>query len=323
TVYIGGTVALQCQPASGNAYVGGAGSLNSTSGANTGVGVGALGEMNANASNDTAVGENALQSNTGGAGNTAFGFGALGFVSTGSQNVAVGAYSGYDATASSGISTGYGNTFLGSHAGTPADLTNATAIGYLATVGANDSLVLGGRFTDGNNVAHVTLVGIGTSTPNRPLSISAFASNAELVSFNDSSGTTKYHLNMLNGGLTFAETTQADGRIYIAPGGHIGFNTTTPDTNHVVTVNGDLQVNGKVDASVKSFRIDDPLDPAHKELYHASIESSEMMNLYTGMVRLNARGQAVVEMPKWFEALNGDFRYQLTAMDSPAPGLYI
>jgi hypothetical protein len=28
-------------------------------------------------------------------------------------------------------------------------------------------------------------------------------------------------------------------------------------------------------------------------------------------------------MPEWFEALNGDFRYQLTAIGRPAPGLHI
>jgi hypothetical protein len=32
---------------------------------------------------------------------------------------------------------------------------------------------------------------------------------------------------------------------------------------------------------------------------------------------------AWVELPEWFEALNGDFRYQLTAMGAPAPGLHI
>ena len=31
----------------------------------------------------------------------------------------------------------------------------------------------------------------------------------------------------------------------------------------------------------------------------------------------------VVQLPAWFEALNGDFRYQLTSIGAPGPGLYI
>jgi hypothetical protein len=48
-----------------------------------------------------------------------------------------------------------------------------------------------------------------------------------------------------------------------------------------------------------------------------------MMNIYTGNITLDASGQAVVELPDWFEAENTDFRYQLTAIGAPAPGLYI
>ncbi|WP_327434631.1 hypothetical protein [Streptomyces sp. NBC_01236] len=38
---------------------------------------------------------------------------------------------------------------------------------------------------------------------------------------------------------------------------------------------------------------------------------------------LDAEGRAAVELPDWFEALNEDFRYQLTALGAPAPGLHI
>jgi hypothetical protein len=48
-----------------------------------------------------------------------------------------------------------------------------------------------------------------------------------------------------------------------------------------------------------------------------------MKNIYDGVVVLDGRGQAVVTMPDWFEALNENFRYQLTAVGRPAPGLYI
>ncbi len=37
-------------------------------------------------------------------------------------------------------------------------------------------------------------------------------------------------------------------------------------------------------------------------------------NVYDGVVVLDANGEAVVELPEWFEALNRDFRYQLTCI---------
>ena len=81
-----------------------------------------------------------------------------------------------------------------------------------------------------------------------------------------------------------------------------------------VTVIGDLSVLG-----VKNFKIDHPLDPANKYLVHAAVESSEVLNLYSGKVVLDAAGEAVVTLPDWFEALNRDFRYQLTCIGGYAP----
>jgi hypothetical protein len=86
---------------------------------------------------------------------------------------------------------------------------------------------------------------------------------------------------------------------------------------------GNLSVTGAIVGAVKDFRIDHPLDPANKYLYHASIESSEMKNLYDGVALLDSNGSATVMLPDWFEAVNGDFRYQLTAMGAPAPNLHI
>ena len=44
-----------------------------------------------------------------------------------------------------------------------------------------------------------------------------------------------------------------------------------------------------------------------------------MMNIYNGNVTLDEGGQAVVELPDYFEALNRDFRYQLTCIGGFAP----
>jgi hypothetical protein len=77
---------------------------------------------------------------------------------------------------------------------------------------------------------------------------------------------------------------------------------------------GDVDVDGNLSKAGGSFKIDDPQDPANKYLYHSFVESPDMMNIYNGNVTTDASGNAVVTMPDWFEALNQDFRYQLTVM---------
>jgi hypothetical protein len=83
---------------------------------------------------------------------------------------------------------------------------------------------------------------------------------------------------------------------------------------------GNVNVTGSITAGKKDFKIDHPLDPANKYLLHASVESSEMKTIYDGTVILDAKGEAVVQLPDWFEAVNGNFRYQLTALGAPSPG---
>jgi hypothetical protein len=86
-----------------------------------------------------------------------------------------------------------------------------------------------------------------------------------------------------------------------------------------VIVNGDLTVqNGN-----KLFKIDHPLDPQNKYLLHNAVESSERKNVYDGVAQLDEDGSAWVDLPEWFEALNGDFRYQLTAVGAAAPNLHV
>jgi hypothetical protein len=83
--------------------------------------------------------------------------------------------------------------------------------------------------------------------------------------------------------------------------------------------NGDLTViNGN-----KPFKIDHPLDPENKYLLHNAVESSERKNVYDGVAQLDEDGEASVDLPEWFEALNGDFRYQLTGVGGSAPGLHV
>ncbi|HQQ76613.1 MAG TPA: hypothetical protein PLB01_04605 [Thermoanaerobaculia bacterium] len=77
---------------------------------------------------------------------------------------------------------------------------------------------------------------------------------------------------------------------------------------------GNVSVIGTLSKSGGSFRIDHPLDPENKYLYHSFVESPDMMNIYNGNVTTDEKGYATVELPAWFEALNRDFRYQLTVI---------
>jgi hypothetical protein len=65
-------------------------------------------------------------------------------------------------------------------------------------------------------------------------------------------------------------------------------------------------------ASAKQFRIDHPLDPANKVLNHVCPESNEALNIYSGNITTNGQGEATVQLPAYFEAINKDFRYTLT-----------
>jgi hypothetical protein len=86
---------------------------------------------------------------------------------------------------------------------------------------------------------------------------------------------------------------------------------------------GDVFVLGNFYATYKWFRIDHPLDPENMYLQHACVESAEAKNVYDGTVVLDSRGEAWIALPDWFEALNCDFRYQLTPVGAPAPNLYV
>jgi hypothetical protein len=77
---------------------------------------------------------------------------------------------------------------------------------------------------------------------------------------------------------------------------------------------GNVIITGTMWAAAKPFLIDHPLDPENKTLAHVAVESPDMKTMYDGVVTTDANGDAVVELPVWFGALNRDFRYQLTVI---------
>lgn len=77
---------------------------------------------------------------------------------------------------------------------------------------------------------------------------------------------------------------------------------------------GNVEVTGTLTKAAGTFKIDHPLDPKNKTLSHSFVESPDMMNIYNGNITLNKKGEAVVQLPGWFTALNKDYRYQLTCI---------
>jgi hypothetical protein len=119
--------------------------------------------------------------------------------------------------------------------------------------------------------------------------------------------------------------TQSDTGVYGNAGASTGTNygvygrTQSPD-GYAGYFSGDVHVTGDLSASgTKPFKINHPLDPANQYLFHYSVESPEVLNQYTGNVTLNEDGTAWVTLPAWFEAINRDYRYQLTCIGDFAP----
>ncbi len=273
-------------------------------GANTAVGWEAL-IANTTGFNNTAVGDIALPRNNTGVNNTAVGSDAAGNNTTGSYNTAVGELAlGFN-------NTGNLNTAVGFQAG-PAqgltNLTNATAIGAGAQVDASNSLVLGVNTETGTTD---TNVGIGTSSPKSILDIKGNNTfEPLLVESPNTFGTWIQLANTSSGARTWfmISTASANGE----GAGNLAFNNSNFNGSGTVIIHSNLHVDGNLSKGSGSFQIDHPLDPANKYLYHSFVESPDMMNIYNGNVTTNKQGLAVISLPDYFEALNGDFRYQLT-----------
>ncbi len=112
---------------------------------------------------------------------------------------------------------------------------------------------------------------------------------------------------------------------YGAPNGILGY---APSNGYALYGSGHAYVSGTLYANYLtkgggSFQIDHPIDPANKFLFHSFVESPDMMNVYNGIVALDASGVATVTMPEWFDHLNRDFRYQLTSIGVAAPDLHV
>ncbi|MCR9063663.1 MAG: hypothetical protein NXI00_06840 [Cytophagales bacterium] len=165
-----------------------------------------------------------------------------------------------------------------------------------------------------------SVVGIGVKDPLKPFHLKGGAILGELSPTDNviiggtSSNTSKF---------TVINSAYSNG-VYIdapnTPGGYALKVRGTAKIENDTKIDGDLHVSGTLSKSAGSFRIDHPLDPENMYLYHSFVESPDMLNIYSGNVITNNKGLAVVTLPEYFEALNIDFRYQLTIVGKKARG---
>ncbi len=239
---------------------------------------------------NTGVGGSALAGLTSGSQNTALGYAALTTNTSGYANVGVGKQALEQNT------TGALNVAVGSDA-LPSNDTGAEniGIGWWAlrdnTSGLGNVAVglraLEGNVTGDDNTAIGTLARVGADGLTHATAIGSDA----VVSASNS---------VILGHLS----------------AKVGIGLNAPQ--YELDVVGQAHFSGGIASAAAHSQVDHPLDPANKYLKHAFVESPEMMNVYNGNATTDAAGLAVVALPEWFEAINEDFRYQLTAIGEPA-----
>jgi hypothetical protein len=116
---------------------------------------------------------------------------------------------------------------------------------------------------------------------------------------------------------------RATGNVGMDVQGPIGMVASSTSGGYAGLFNGDVRVTGTLQKGSSNFEIDHPLDPANKFLRHSGIECDEMKNLYDGFAEMDADGRGEVVLTDWCEALNENFRYQLTPIGAAAPDLHI
>jgi hypothetical protein len=210
------------------------------------------------------------------------------------------------------------------------NVTNTNANAIVAIGGPSDNfsglMSIGGDNT-GNGGRGITTVGGNSETGFGGAGIIAFGGRAEGLGTDPRTGGTGAIINggqavgAGNTGGTGLKVSKGPGTNGAADGiaanffGDVEVNGNISSTGNV-TITGDLNVTG-----TKNFRIDHPLDPKNKYLFHAAIESSEVLNVYSGNVNTDANGHAVVALPDWFESINKDLRYQLTVIGTFAQAI--
>ena len=272
---------------------------------------------------------------------TSIGFNAPGndFTVTGSPATGVGAFNLSWNTPPTSANVGSAIIKLDSNGGFVAGAINADSLAAGGAVSANSLTVYGPSYMAAANLAGP--IGIGTNSPAAQVNLNQnnTASSDYLLLGNTSSKGLQLRDNgagvdieSIGVPLNINYLTQQ--QTYINPnGGPVVVNDNRQifgPTNAAIIVGNIVSVIGEPQSAwfegdvlvednlqvtgAKNFRIDHPLDPANKYLVHASIESSEVLNQYSGNITTDELGLATVQLPEWLGAENVDFRYQLTVI---------
>lgn len=180
-------------------------------------------------------------------------------------------------------------------------------------------LYVNNGLTAGLTVDTANNVGIGTMTPAARLHVLGEAEEFAGVVQAVQSGGSSFGAALL----AATQLTDGTGLIAEANGDNAYAIWGRTDTGFAGVFDGNVDIAGTLSKSAGSFKIDHPLDPENKYLSHSFVESPDMMNVYNGNAVLNGRGEAWIELPTYFEALNSDYRYQLTALGAPGPNLHV
>ena len=291
------------------------------------------GRENLSGSHNIYIGTETGRDNTTGSGNTCVGSDSY-FGGSGAGNTYIGWLAG-------SYATGSNNIFIGSQAGDSETTSNrlfidntGTAVPLIYGEFDNDSLRVNGKMSVSGNSTVFGKLGVGV----RPLykihseDVTISSDNPAVYgkhAVTDYYGVGVYGVGGYKGvvGTASATTGEIHGVEGIASGTggtKIGVYGSASGgiTNWAGYFNGNIYATN-ITKSKDEVKIDHPLDPENKYLVHSGVSSSEMKNIYDGVVILDNNGKATVHLPDWFEAFNTEFRYQMTAIGKPCPNLYI
>jgi hypothetical protein len=222
-----------------------------------------------------------------------------------------------------GASSGLSGYFPSDGAGVWGDTGGPT--GYVGVIGTANNGSASAFVNDGSNAATIVAAN-NTATAggevflaSMPFLVSGGASVYAIIGDPGcGAGDNRIALQLSQGGMSncnnYTLTAGNNGETYLNAVAGETVHLRVNNTDALVASGSGVNVVGTLSKGGGSFKIDHPLDPANKYLYHSFVESPDMMNIYNGNVTTDGAGVATVTLPDWFEALNRDFRYQLTVI---------